>query len=186
MSITSNNIRVREIINQVVNDPDYKEISTVPLISFHQIGLILLAYALVFGSIYLHLSMDLSLWIAYPLMIFGFFIAFTPLHDATHRAVSSNKFLNDLLGTISGNLLLPFNSTAGYRYLHLAHHRYVGDKDLDPDEVVVGIPTKYYPLGYVVLFFHDLLMFKWVFTKAWKRTPTVSYTHLTLPTICSV
>ena len=45
MSITSNNIEVREIIHQVVNDPDYKEVSHVPLISWHQLGLIFIAYA---------------------------------------------------------------------------------------------------------------------------------------------
>ena len=171
MSITSNNLRVREVINQVVNDPDYKEISRVPLFSIHQIGLIISAYFLVFGGIYLA-SNDWTLWLTYPMIIFGTFVAFTPRHDATHKSLSSNKMLNDLLGTISGNLLSPGNSTAIYRYVHLAHHRYVGDKELDPDEVTVGIPSKYYPLGYAVLFVHDQL--------------TVSYTHLTLPTICSV
>ena len=171
MSITSNNLRVREVINQVVNDPDYKEISRVPLISIHQIGLIISAYFLVFGGIYLA-SIGWTLWLTYPMIIFGTFVAFTPLHDATHKSLSSNKMLNDLLGTISGNLLSPGNSTAIYRYVHLAHHRYVGDKELDPDEVTVGIPSKYYPLGYAVLFVHDQLMFNWVFKKAWKRTPT--------------
>lgn len=171
MSITTNHLRVREVINQVINDPDYKEISSVPLFSILQIGLIILAYALVLSGIYFA-SIGGSLWITYPIIIFGTFVAFTPLHDATHRAVSSHKLLNDLLGTLSGNLLLPFNSTSIYRYLHLSHHRYVGDKDWDPDEVVVGIPTKYYPFGYVVLLVHDLLMFYWLFTKGWKRTPS--------------
>jgi hypothetical protein len=40
MSITSNNLKVRELINQVVNDPEYKKVSHVPLISGHQIALI--------------------------------------------------------------------------------------------------------------------------------------------------
>ena len=40
-----------------------------------------------------------------------------------------------------------------YRYLHLAHHRYVGDEDLDPDEMFVRLPTRYPPFGYLVLFF---------------------------------
>ena len=171
MSITSNNLVVREVINQVVNDPNYRKVSSVPVFSLPQIGLILFSYACVFGSLYFILTSGLSLWIAYPIMIFGFYTAFTPLHDATHRAVSSNKFVNDLLGTISGNLLFPLSNSVGYRYLHLAHHRYVGDKDLDPDEAMVGIPTKYYPFGYLVLFFTDLLWVDWLVFKAWKRTP---------------
>ena len=56
MSITSNNLRIREVINQVVNDPDYKEIASVPLFSFHQIGIIILAYLFVFGGMYLHME----------------------------------------------------------------------------------------------------------------------------------
>ena len=56
-------------------------------------------------------------------MVFAIYTSFTPLHDATHRAVSSNKFLNDLLGTISGSLLIPFSTAGIYRYLHLSHHR---------------------------------------------------------------
>jgi len=134
MSITSNNLKVREIIHQVVNDPEYKAASSVPLISMHQLGLILLAYTGIFGGIALYLFAGASLWIVYPIMLFSFFTAFTPLHDSTHRALSSNKFLNDLLGTISATPLLPFATTGIYRYLHLSHHRYVGDKDWDPDD----------------------------------------------------
>lgn len=171
MSITSNNLKVREIIHQVVNDPNYRAVSAVPLLSPHQLGLIALAYIGVLSGIILYLYADWSLWIVYPIMIFSFYTSFTPLHDATHRAVSSSKRLNDWLGTISGNLLFPFVTTGMYRFLHLSHHRYVGDKDLDPDEGMVAIPTRYFPLGYLILFFPDFLWMHWVFAKAWKRTP---------------
>ncbi len=171
MSITSNNLKVREIINQVVNDPEYQQVSNVPLISFHQLALISIAYIGVFGSITLHLYGIAPLWIAYPVMIFCFYTAFTPLHDSTHRAVSSNNLLNDTLGTISGFILFPFSNAMGYRYLHLSHHRYVGDKDLDPDEPMVAIPTKYFPIGYLSLLFPDLFWVYWLLFKVWKRTP---------------
>lgn len=172
MSITSNNLKVREIINQVVNDPEYKKVSSVPLISLHQLALIIIAYGCVFGALALHIYSGLSLWIVYPIMIFGFFTAFTPLHDSTHRAVSSNNILNDILGTISGFLLFPLSNSVGYRFLHLTHHRYVGDSDLDPDEPMVAIPTKYFPLGYLSLFFIDVMWVYWLIVKGWKRTPT--------------
>jgi vanillate O-demethylase ferredoxin subunit len=171
MSITSNNLQVREVIHQVVNDPEYKAVSSVPLLSMHQLGLILLTYIGVFGSIALYLFAGVSLWILYPVMIFSFYTAFTPLHDATHRAVSSNKFLNDLLGTISTTPLLPFATTEIYRYLHLSHHRYVGDKDWDPDDNLVVVPTKYFPFGYLILFFPDVLWLYWMVFKTGNRTP---------------
>jgi ferredoxin-NADP reductase/fatty acid desaturase len=170
MSITANSLKVREVINQVINDPGYKSVSSVPVISFHQLALICITFFGVFGGMALYFA-GVSLWLLYPIMIFSFYTAFTPLHDATHRAVSSNNFLNDFLGTLSGTILLPFSTTAIYRYLHLAHHRYVGDKDLDPDDTMVVIPAKYFPFGYLILFFPDLIWGAWLFTKAWKRTP---------------
>ena len=171
MSITSNNLKVREIINQVVKDPEYKAVSSVPLISWPQLALIIFSYVGVFGSIALYLFADLSIWFFYPIMIFAFYTSFTPLHDATHRAVSSNKFLNDLLGTISGTLLIPFATTGIYRFLHLSHHRYVGDEHWDPDDGLVVIPRKYFPIGYLILLFPDVLWIHWLIFKAWKRVP---------------
>ncbi len=169
--MVTNNLKVREVINQVVNDPQYKSVSAVPLISSHQLGLLLFTLLLILGGFYLA-SVGTSLWIIYPFMIFGFYSSFTILHDATHRAVSSNKMLNDFLGTVAGNFLFPFISTTFYRYFHLAHHRYVGDDDLDPDEAMVTIPTKYFPIGYLALFVYEYFIFKWLFTKVWHRTPT--------------
>ncbi|NNL16976.1 MAG: hypothetical protein HKO81_10090 [Flavobacteriaceae bacterium] len=157
MSITINTPKIREVINQVVNDPDYKQVSKVPLFSLHQIGLIILAYTGFIGGIYLHLTFQTSLWIVYPIMILSSYMAFTPLHDATHRAVSSNKVLNDLLGTISGFILMPFITTPTYRFLHMSHHRYVGDDELDPDSILVAFPTRYFPIGFLILPFFDVI-----------------------------
>lgn len=172
MNSTSNHLKLREIINQVVNDPAYKAIAKIPLISPYQIGLILFAYTCFLGGIYLHLAYKVSLWIVYPIMTFGVFCAYTPLHEGTHHALSSNKFINDVLGTISGFLLVPFVNMPSYRYLHLAHHRYVGDEDLDPDEMFVRLPTRYPPFGYLILFFPDLLWGYWSIFKGWKRIST--------------
>jgi len=171
VSSVANDLKVREVISQVVNDPQYKEVSSIPLFSIHQIGLVALSYALVLGGIFLAYS-GFSLWLVYPMVIFGVHTSFTPLHDATHRSVSSNKLLNDLIGTISGNLVVPFNNTTMYRYFHLSHHRYVGDKDFDPDEPMVRIPTKHFPAGILVFFIYDVFILKWLFTaKVWRRTP---------------
>ena len=167
---SSNKLNLREVINKVVHDPEYKSIAKVPLLSFHQIGLTLFALGLVTIGLFMAYN-GLTLWLVYPIMIFGFHSSFTPLHDATHHAVSSNKLLNDVLGSISGSLLFPFVTTAMYRYFHLAHHRYVGDEDLDPDEAMVGIPAKYFPAGYLVFFVYEYFIFKWLFTAVWKRTP---------------
>ena len=171
MSITANNSQVRQIINQVVNDPDYRDIAKVPLVSWHQLVMIVASFSAVIGGMIAIHYYDSSLWLVYPIMIFAFYTSFTPLHDATHRAVSSDERINDWLGSLSGNLLFPFVTTEVYRFLHLAHHRYVGDKDLDPDEAMVAIPTRYFPFGYLVLLVPEVLWINWLFMKAWKRAP---------------
>ncbi|MEO1652370.1 MAG: fatty acid desaturase [Bacteroidota bacterium] len=176
--MTTNNFKLTEVINQVVNDPDYKKVSAVPLFSTHQMGLILLTYLLVLGGIALNLFYQAPLWLVYPFIIFGVYVSFTPLHEATHRALSSNKFLNDFLGSVSAFLLLPFANTKGYRYIHMCHHRYVGDKTLDPDDPLVHIPTKYFPFGYLIFLIADYTWAYWLVFKVWKRTPIVSRVNI--------
>ena len=83
-------------------------IRTLPpfLYSLYQIALIVFSYTLL-GGIYLHIWQGVSLLIVYPFMVFAIYCAYTPLHEGTHRSISSNKFINDALGTISGFLLVP-------------------------------------------------------------------------------
>ena len=50
-----------------------------------------------------------------PVSALAIYSSFTPLHDATHRAVSSSPWLNDLIGTIAACLLVPCLSTKVYR-----------------------------------------------------------------------
>lgn len=77
-------------------------------------------------------------WMPIPLgmIINGLVIyaAFTPLHDGTHRAVSRNPLLNDVISTLSGQMLLPGFEVAIYRIIHLAHHKSTGEHHEDPDE----------------------------------------------------
>lgn len=171
MSITIHNSQAREVINQVVNDPEYKKVSKVPLLSGYQAGLIFFAYSGFAAGIGAYFYFNASLWLVVPLMGFCSYLAFTPLHDSTHRAASSNKFLNEAVGTVSAFLLFPFMLTSVYRFLHMTHHRYVGDDELDPDSILVAVPTRYYPWGYLILLVFDIAWIYWLFTKGWNRMP---------------
>jgi len=177
MSITANNIKIREVINQVVNDPEYKKVSSVPVWSIHQISIISLAYLVPVSLVLAHIYWGLPLIVAYPIMAIFIYAAFTPLHDCTHRAISSNNTINDILGTLSGQVLFPFVTAPAYRYLHLAHHRYVGDKDLDPDEKMVSIPTHYFPFGYLMLFIPEAYWAYWIY-KNISRIPSNIMVHI--------
>jgi len=128
----------REILEQVVREPRFRAITTIPLIAPVPIALIFFVYFAFFASCALYLQGLVPL--ALSMLVNGMLIyaAFTPLHDAVHRSVSSHRVLNDLLGTISCFILLPGITTTVYRYLHLEHHRYSGDPNKDPDDPFVA------------------------------------------------
>ena len=83
------------------------------------------------GASALALAGVLPLWLAALLNGLAAFFAFTPMHDASHKSVSNQPWVNELVGHASGVLLAaPF---AAFRMLHLTHHRHTNEPGLDPD-----------------------------------------------------
>ena len=147
---------VRDVLNQVVNDPRYAEVMRVPVISPPQIALAMTALGLFAGATLAYLHGMVPLWVAMSGNLVAVYLAFTPLHDASHRAVSHNGFLNDLIGVITGQLLLPGINMTAFRAIHMDHHRYTGQEGRDPDTAFVKPPFG----GVFYLMFADI---HWVF-----------------------
>jgi len=63
-------------------------------------------------------------------------MAFTPMHDATHSSVAKPpyRWINETVGFMCS---VPFVLVPHplFRWLHLRHHKYTNDPDLDPDYV---------------------------------------------------
>lgn len=157
----------REVLEQVVRDPRFRPLTTIPLVAPLEIGLIVLAFGLfaVGTAGFLHGILPWSAMI----LINGFavYLSFTPLHDATHRSLSSNRWLNDILGTISCLLLIPGITTGSYRYLHLEHHRHTGSPTRDPDDIMVTAPFWQLPF---ILGGIDILWTRW-YIAHWSQRP---------------
>lgn len=81
------------------------------------------------------------------------YVSFTPLHDGTHRAVSRNPIVNDVISTTSGQLLFPGFEVAVYRILHLAHHKTKGEHHDDPDEGATGSLSSFFLFGMFLEFY---------------------------------
>jgi len=128
----------REVLEQVVQDPRFRSLTTIPLFAPMEIGLVVGAFLLFGLSSYFYLAGDLGWFWMTGLNSLAVYASFTPLHDATHRTVSRNRRFNDFVGTLSCLLLLPGITTRIYRYLHLQHHRYAGEVGRDPDEPFVS------------------------------------------------
>lgn len=62
------------------------------------------------------------------------YLAFTVLHDASHRAVSQSHHLNDWLGRLAILPLIPLPVFRMFRFVHMQHHRFTNeDQSIDPD-----------------------------------------------------
>ncbi len=84
------------------------------------------------------------------------FAGFTAVHDASHKAVSSNVVVNEAVGHTAALLLLgPF---LPYRFIHLAHHKHTNVDDQDPDRWSAGpwwsLPLRWLSqdVGYLIFF----------------------------------
>lgn len=127
-----------QLLSQVVSDPRFRRLSLPPRVALPEVGLLVGCYAVftmaTWGGI--------AGWLPYPVVLAisasAIFAIFTPLHDAVHRSVSSIPWLNDLVGNLAAALLIPGVTTQLYRYLHLEHHRYTGERDRDPDEPFIS------------------------------------------------
>jgi beta-carotene hydroxylase len=82
----------------------------------------------------------LGLWIAgwmvtgiagIALATVGAYLAFTPLHEATHRSVSRVRAVNELVGRLASVPL--FGPLVVIRDIHLEHHKHTNDPVADPD-----------------------------------------------------
>lgn len=166
----------KEILEQVVREPRFRALTTIPVVAPMEIGLILAAFALFGLSTSLYLNGSIPWLVMVGLSSFAIYASFTPLHDATHRTVSSNRRLNDFLGTLSCLLLLPGITTRIYRYLHLEHHRYTGDPDKDPDEPFVSSRGWQVPLTLAGL---DILWTRWYIAR-WNTRPPSERTEFAL------
>ena len=158
--------RTRELLAQLVADPKLKELERLPLLPPVHLAMVVGVWGVFLGGSAAYLAGWLPLPVTLLLTAVAVYASFTPLHDATHRAVSSNPFINDLIGTLSGNLLVPGMFTSMYRLLHLEHHRWVGDLERDPDTPLVH--TRW-PLLPLFLATPELVWAHWWITKLWHR-----------------
>ena len=96
------------------------------------IFLTILGYICWLTAIYLRLENDVHSVFTIPLSTLGVYILFTPLHEAVHKNISSNKLINNIIGNI---VVVPFffANFETFKYIHLQHHSHTNKPILDPD-----------------------------------------------------
>lgn len=122
----------RALIADIKGQSDLVNAFKVPPLAWPTMLVLLISFVGFALSTYAFVTDLLIPFITVPLSGFLVFWSFTPLHEAVHRNLSTNNWLNDTIGTFSAQLLLPGFSTSLYRYLHVTHHARTGQND-DPD-----------------------------------------------------
>ena len=87
-----------------------------------------------------------------PIAFVCAFAAFTPMHDASHRSVSRNVLVNEIVGRLMSLVLAaPFSA---FRHVHLEHHKHTNDEELDPDHYSGRGPRWTLPLRWLTQDLH--------------------------------
>lgn len=147
-----------QLVEDIVQGRKFRALLDIPLVAWQEVGIIVTTYTVVIGGAYFGSQGDLPYWLVLIASSLAIYAVFTPLHDATHRSVSRNPVLNDLLGTAAAQPLLPGFTVGIYRYLHLEHHRHTGDPEKDPDERMVSAPM---PWRFLAIMFIEVHWLVW-------------------------
>lgn len=102
------------------------------------------------------ISGELPYWAGCLLNVVFMYPLFGVIHDASHRSISSIKWLNDWMGRLGLLILLPGASLGMFRWAHMQHHRFTnGTKD--PDRYMHGpwwsLPLRWMTLDVGYLYF---------------------------------
>jgi beta-carotene hydroxylase len=79
------------------------------------------------------LALGMPMWTGLLLNIVFYYGFFSVIHDGVHRAISSDRALNDRICQLAISIYAPFAAMPIFRWAHMEHHRFTND-EADPDE----------------------------------------------------
>ncbi len=114
------------------------------------------------------------------------FVAFTPMHDASHRSIARAKWVNEAIGRVCAIILLaPFPA---FRYVHLEHHKHTNDDHKDPDKWSGLGPTWLLPFRWLTqdLHYYVVYLSSWNERKPKERWETLLSLLVIWPTLVTL
>lgn len=112
---------------------DLKHLVRAPAVAWPTLFLLAGCLAVIFLFIYLAMSGVIPYWVATLINGTATYFIFSPAHDSTHGAVSTNKTLNDAVGHVAMLFFGPLAPLPVVRWIHMQHHRFTNDHEKDPD-----------------------------------------------------
>lgn len=135
--MSTNQIAKNPVVIPAHKQDQLRELTRPPLVAWPTIFLLFWIVGGVVTTDILALQGLIPLWLAAILNVIWMYPVFHVGHDALHRAVSTNRQLNDWVGRIALWFSLPEVSLSLFRYAHMIHHRYTNTPE-DPDHYVFG------------------------------------------------
>ena len=138
----------------------FEVLSQRPTVAWPTVVLLGAAFALFVSSTFAYLQGGLSIFWAILLNATAAYISFTPAHDASHNAVSTNRQLNEWVGRLATVMQSPVPFFRTFRYIHMQHHRFTNEANKDPDAHLGAGPRWLLPFKWATL---DLNYFHYYF-----------------------
>lgn len=113
------------------------ELRKPPRVAWPAVLIMLTAYACIVTSWVMCLNGDWPFWVGTVVISIASYMMFTPAHDAMHRSVSSQPWLNEGVLRISTFLAVPFGKGHLFRLMHMRHHRFTNEEN-DPDHALAS------------------------------------------------
>ena len=129
----------------------FESLNQRPQVAWPTVVLLVIAFAIFGLSTFAYVQGALLLPWAILLNTIAAYISFTPAHDASHNAVSTNRSLNEWVGRIATVLQSPVPFFRTFRYIHMQHHRFTNDESKDPDVYVSTGPRWLLPFKWATL-----------------------------------
>ena len=112
---------------------EFNLLRSCPKIAWPTVGLFFLATGVIGAVWYAAVTMGFPLWLGAIINGIAAYYLFSAVHDSAHNAVSKNRLINDVLGRIGLVYFAPLAPMDVARYIHMSHHKYANDPELDPD-----------------------------------------------------
>ncbi len=138
----------------------FKRLTQRPRIAWPTVMVLAAAYGIFGLSTFAYVEGYLPLGWAILLNTIAAYLSFTPAHEASHNAVSTNRQVNEWIGRFATVLQSPVPFFRTFRYIHMQHHRFANDEARDPDYYVGTGPRWLLPFKWATL---DLNYFNYYF-----------------------
>lgn len=106
---------------------------SVPPLALPTVGLFCTALTVFVVSSLAAINGWASLWLTIPVNAAVTFAMFTVVHDASHYAISTARWINRAFGRLAWLFVGPIVSFPTFAFIHIQHHRHANDDDEDPD-----------------------------------------------------